>query len=83
MVKSTGIVRKVDALGRIVLPMELKKTLGISVNDQMEIYVEDDKIILKKYMPNCIFCSNTENLISYKDINICSECLREIKENIV
>ncbi len=83
MVKSTGIVRKVDELGRIVIPKELRSKLDIKDKDSMEIYVEDDKIILKKYMPNCIFCSNTNNLINYKDINICSDCLKELKQNFI
>src|SRR5690606_28779515 len=50
--KSTGIVRKVDELGRVVIPIELRRTLGIAEKDALEIYVDDDKIILKKYMPN-------------------------------
>ena len=58
MVKSTGIVRKVDELGRIVIPIELRRTLDIGVKDSLEIYVEDDQIILKKYSPACAFCAN-------------------------
>ena len=58
MVKSTGIVRKVDELGRIVIPIELRRTLDIGIKDSLEIYVEDDQIILKKYLPPCAFCSN-------------------------
>lgn len=56
--KSTGIVRKVDELGRVVIPIELRRTLGIEQKDALEIYVDDDKIILKKYMPN-MTCSIT------------------------
>ena len=56
--KSTGIVRKVDELGRIVIPIELRRTLDIGIKDSLEIYVEDDQIILKKYMPACSFCNN-------------------------
>lgn len=58
--KSTGVVRKLDELGRIVLPIELRRTLDISVRDTLEIFVEDDKIILKKYHPACIFCNDAQ-----------------------
>ena len=56
--KSTGIVRKVDELGRIVLPIELRRTMGIDVKDALEIYVEGDTIMLRKYEPSCVFCGN-------------------------
>ena len=72
--KSTGIVRKVDELGRIVIPIELRRTLDIGIKDSLEIYVEDDQIILKKYMPACSFCNNQQ----FKGKNICSECLAEL-----
>ena len=78
--KSTGIVRKVDELGRIVLPIELRRTLDIDIKDSLEIYVEDSKIILKKYEPTCIFCGESENVVSYKDKNICKTCLEEMKK---
>ena len=80
MVKSTGIVRKVDELGRIVIPIELRRTLDIGVKDSLEIYVEDDQIILKKYMPACAFCANASNIVNYKGKNICSECMADIKK---
>ena len=57
--KSTGIVRKVDELGRIVLPIELRRTLDISEKDTLEIYVEGSAIVLRKYRPSCIFCDST------------------------
>lgn len=50
--KSTGMVRKVDELGRVVLPIELRRSLGIKEKDAIEIYIDGDKIILKKYVPN-------------------------------
>ena len=59
MVKSTGIVRKVDELGRVVLPIELRRTLNIDIKDSLEIYVENDSIILRKYEPSCIFCGSS------------------------
>lgn len=76
--KSTGIVRKVDELGRIVLPMELRKSLGIDKKDPLEIYVEGETIILKKYSPACIFCGEADDVISFKGKNICKNCLKQL-----
>ena len=78
--KSTGIVRKVDELGRIVLPIELRRTLNIDIKDSLEIYVENDSIILKKYEPSCIFCGNSEDVKEFKGKIICSTCYEEIKK---
>ncbi len=72
--KSTGIVRKVDELGRVVMPIELRRTLGIAVKDALEIYVDGEKIILKKYEPACIFCGSADDVIQYKGKNVCKEC---------
>ena len=77
--KSTGIVRKVDELGRIVLPIELRRTLDIEIKDSIEIYVENDSIILKKYEPTCIFCGNSKELATFNDKNVCSKCLEKLK----
>lgn len=77
--KSTGIVRKVDELGRIVLPIELRKTHNIAEKDSLEIYVDGPSIILKKYEPSCVFCSNADDVIQYKGKNICPECIKELK----
>ena len=76
--KSTGIVRKVDELGRIVLPIELRRTLDIAEKDALEIYVDEDSIILKKFEPSCIFCGNSKDVISFKGKNICPRCLEEL-----
>ncbi len=78
--KSTGIVRKVDELGRVVIPIELRRTLGIAVKDALEIYVDGEKIILKKYEPACIFCSSADDAKHYKGKIICGECRNEIKD---
>lgn len=78
--KSTGIVRKVDELGRIVLPIELRRTLDIAEKDSLEIYVDGSQIILKKYEPSCIFCGDARNVVNYKGKNICTSCLNEMKE---
>jgi len=77
--KSTGIVRKVDELGRIVLPIEMRRTLDIAERDSLEIFVDGDSIILKKYQPACVFCDNTKDIISYKGKNICPDCINKIK----
>jgi len=76
--KSTGIVRKVDELGRIVIPIELRRTLGIQIKDSLEIYTDSDKIILKKYEPACIFCDSADDVINFKNKNICGECFSEM-----
>lgn len=78
--KSTGIVRRVDELGRIVLPIELRRTLDITERDSLEIYVDGSSIILKKYQPACIFCDDAKDVVSYKRKNICAKCLKELKE---
>ena len=76
--KSTGIVRKVDELGRIVLPIELRRTLDIAEKDSLEIYVDGNSIVLKKYQPSCIFCDNAKDVITYRGKNICAKCIREL-----
>jgi len=76
--KSTGIVRKVDDLGRVVIPIELRRTLGISEKDPLEIYVDTDKIILKKYLPACLFCGNAEDLVNFNGKSICKDCATAI-----
>ena len=77
--KSTGIIRKVDDLGRIVLPIELRRTLDIAERDELEIYMENDRIILQKFEPSCIFCASSQGLVSYKGKNVCAACMRELK----
>ncbi|MCR4430239.1 MAG: AbrB/MazE/SpoVT family DNA-binding domain-containing protein [Tepidanaerobacteraceae bacterium] len=77
--KSTGIVRKVDELGRVVIPIELRRTMGIGERDALEIYVDADRIVLKKYMPACIFCGSAEDIVNFKGKNICSGCLEDIE----
>lgn len=73
--KSIGIVRKIDELGRIVLPKELRGTLKIEHKDPVEIFVEGESIILKKYEPSCIFCGNASGIVTYMDKRICRNCL--------
>ena len=78
--KSTGIVRKVDELGRIVLPSELRKSLGIEVKDSLEIYTSGDSVILKNYLPACVFCGEANDIITFKGKNICKNCLRQVSK---
>ena len=78
--KSTGIVRRVDELGRIVLPIEMRRTLDIAEKDSLEIYVEGTSVILKKYKPSCIFCDSNKDVVQFKGKNVCPKCLREIAE---
>ena len=76
--KSTGIVRKVDELGRVVIPIEIRNKFDIAEKDPIEIYVDGSSIVLKKYEPNCIFCGSTKNLIAYKDKLVCSKCAQKL-----
>lgn len=78
--KSTGIVRKMDELGRVVIPIEIRNQFNIAEKDPVEIYVDGSSIVLKKYEPNCIFCGNTENLIDYNDKLICEDCSKKISK---
>ena len=78
--KSTGIVRRVDELGRIVLPIELRRTMGIAEKDMLEIFVDDSSIVLKKYTNTCIFCNGSENIAVFHGRNVCPNCLKELQE---
>ena len=77
--KTTGVIRQLDSLGRIVLPIELRRTLDIKTKDMLEILVEGNSVILRKYEPNCHFCGSSSGLTPYKDKMICKRCLAEIK----
>ena len=77
--KATGIVRKVDTLGRIVIPGELRKTFNIQINDPLAIYINDNnEIILKKYEPACIFCGKNENVFTFSDKVVCKKCAEKL-----
>lgn len=77
--KATGIVRPVDPLGRVVIPIEIRRTLGITTEDSLEVFVKDDFIMLKKYEPACIFCGETHNVVDVKGKMICKSCISELK----
>ena len=78
MSKNTGIIRKLDELGRVVIPIEIRNQFNINEKDPIEIYVEGSSIILRKYEPNCIFCGKNDNLVEYKEKLICKKCLDKI-----
>ena len=78
--KATGIVRKVDELGRIVIPIELRRTLDIAIKDPIEIYTEGDYIMLKKYAPQCIFCGSMGTITLFEGKNVCSKCREKLKK---
>ena len=82
--KSTGIIRRMDELGRVVIPIEIRNQFNIAEKDPIEIYVDGSSIVLKKFEPNCIFCGNTKNLLEYHNKLICKDCSKKIgnlKEN--
>ena len=76
--KATGMVKQIDEMGRIVIPREIKRSMGIQDRDHLEIFVEDNKIILKKYQPGCIFCGNTEQIVTFKGKMVCLDCKKEM-----
>ena len=80
MMKATGIVRKVDDLGRIVLPIELRRNLDIDIKDPLEIFVDGEYIMLKKYEPACIFCGSAKNVVNHEGKNICRKCIDDLKK---
>lgn len=80
--KSTGIVRKVDKLGRVVLPIKMRRTLDISEKDALEIYVEGENIILRKYQAACVFCNSTKDIINFKGRNVCASCIEKLKNKL-
>lgn len=80
--KATGIVRKVDELGRVVIPIELRNKFDIKVKDPIEIFVDSNSIVLKKYEPNCIFCGNSKDLIEYNNKLVCKKCVEKLEKEI-
>lgn len=77
--QSTGIVRRLDELGRVVLPRELRRVMDINSKDSLEIYVDKNMIILRKYEPDCVFCGNGDDVVVYKNKNICKRCITNIE----
>lgn len=79
--KATGITRKIDELGRIVLPIELRRTMNMNVHDPIEVYVDGDSIVLKKYEPSCIFCGSLDGITVYKQKSVCQKCRAALAHN--
>ncbi|MBQ3792249.1 MAG: AbrB/MazE/SpoVT family DNA-binding domain-containing protein [Clostridia bacterium] len=77
--KPTGIVRKIDELGRIVLPSELRFSLGIQPRDALEIFVDGEQIVLRKYEPSCVFCGDADDVVMFRGKRICRSCLKGIR----
>jgi len=80
--KSTGIVRRIDELGRVVLPAEMRKIFELNERDAVEIFAKDDMIMLKKWGAVCVFCGSSNELKKFKDKNICPKCAKELKAEI-
>ena len=83
LMKSTGIVRRVDDLGRVVLPIELRKVLDIEPRDSLEIFVDGDMVILRKYEPQCVFCGRADNIKNFHEKNVCINCIKEISSGLL
>ena len=77
--KSTGVIRQIDELGRFVLPAEIRRAMHIEIKDYIEIYTENGRIILEKYQPSCLFCKNAEDNVSFEGKRICRACLEKLK----
>jgi AbrB family transcriptional regulator, transcriptional pleiotropic regulator of transition state genes len=80
--KSIGIVRRVDELGRVVIPIELRRTLGIGEKDSLEIFVDGEQIVLKNYQPACVFCGSAKSVKNYKDKKVCVSCLTDLRKQV-
>lgn len=78
--KFTGISRKIDELGRIVIPMEIRNNMNIKEKDDFQIYIENDKIILQKPNNYCIYCHSKEKLKTFSNMLICNNCINKIKK---
>jgi transcriptional pleiotropic regulator of transition state genes len=76
--KSTGIVRRVDELGRIVIPMDLRRTFGSEIQDPLEIFVDGDTIVLAKYQSVCVFCGSGTQIVTFKGKNVCQDCMKDL-----
>jgi transcriptional pleiotropic regulator of transition state genes len=76
--KSTGVVRKIDELGRVVLPSELRRVFGIHEGDELEISVNGEQIILQKRQDLCLFCGAESPAIEYRSRRVCEDCAGEL-----
>lgn len=77
--KSIAVIRKVDELGRIVLPAEMRRMLDIAERDSLEIYVDGTSVVLQKYEPTCVFCGSAQDILSYREKYVCLHCVRYLQ----
>lgn len=80
--KSTGVTRHLDELGRIVLPKELRRTMHIEPKDELEIFTEEDRIVLKKYTPSCVFCNGEDGVAEFMGKRVCRACIEKLKAEL-
>lgn len=78
--KNTGVCKTVDDLGRIVLPKEIRKSLGFDIRSSVELYVEGDSLIIKKAKSHCVFCATNDNLVDYNGKMVCQDCINNLKK---
>ena len=76
--RATGIVRQIDELGRVVLPIELRRSFDLKEHDRVEISVEEDRIVLRKFEPSCVLCGGTKELTEFRGKLLCGKCVRDI-----
>ena len=79
--KASGIIRNVDPLGRVVIPKEIRKVMGINEGDPIEIVKVNNDIVMRKYSKGCIFCGNDKAVVKFRDVLVCKECKKAIKED--
>ncbi len=77
--RTPGMLRKIDDLGRVVIPSEIRKAMQIDKGDVLEMSMEEDRLVIRKFAPACIFCGGTEHLFTYEEKNICGQCIETIK----
>lgn len=78
--KSTGIIRGLDNMGRVVIPKEIRKLLDMTEGkDNFEIYMQDDCIVLKKHKPGCVFCGFNEDCIEFENHTVCKNCVEKMQ----
>jgi len=78
VMKATGNLRRIDEMGRVVIPKKLRSSLNLKSEDSIEIFIEEDMIVLQKYEPGCLFCDNTDNTINYMGKQVCKKCLEDM-----
>ena len=79
LMRNTGVRKTIDDLGRIVLPKEIRKSLGLGIRSAVDLYVDGEKLIITKTKNECIFCNSRDNLVEYKGKSVCEKCIEELK----